>query len=280
MKKLLLTAFVFLSIILFSCKKNETHQTNSPVQYLPTSNPEGRNQEGTILLGISKRFVQQNTYGIEWTTIRYIPNTSFVSSYTDSFSALPANGYPGSKSFYYTYSYDNAFNLLGILDANDTIKIISNNLGQVQKLYGGTGFESYHYNDASQIINDSTFIYPNNNLDGYVNYSYDNIGNLVQASVWNNSVDSTIFQNEADVYFSYDNQAVYRVLIPSGTVIILLAIRNSQSMVHLEIPHAIIIIRFRKTKSIQQFKHSLFNRPAFLGREIVYLSLYLNTTFL
>ena len=205
MKKLLLTAFVFLSIILFSCKKNETHQTNSPVQYLPTSNPEGRNQEGTILLGISKRFVQQNTYGIEWTTIRYIPNTSFVSSYTDSFSALPANGYPGSKSFYYTYSYDNAFNLLGILDANDTIKIISNNLGQVQKLYGGTGFESYHYNDASQIINDSTFIYPNNNLDGYVNYSYDNIGNLVQASVWNNSVDSTIFQNEADVYFSYDN---------------------------------------------------------------------------
>jgi hypothetical protein len=136
MRKLLLTAFVFSFIILISCTKNESHQTTSTVQYLPTSNPEGRNQEGKVLLGISRRFVQQNTYGIEWTTIRYIPNTSFVASYTDSFSALPAKGYPGSPSFYYTYSYDNAFRLLGILDANDTIKFISNNVGKCKNCLG------------------------------------------------------------------------------------------------------------------------------------------------
>jgi hypothetical protein len=75
----------------------------------------------------------------------------------------------------------------------------------VQKLFGLTGLESYQYNASSQIINDSTFLYPNNKLDGYINYSYDNTGNLVQAAVWNNTLDSAIFQNEANVYFGYDN---------------------------------------------------------------------------
>ncbi len=196
MRKYFLIPAFFFTVIIISCSKKDS----CPAE---RSNPEGRNQEGTKLLGVSRVWNDQ----VQWSTIYYVPNSNRIAKMIDSAMVLSNPGEAAFEETVVIYDYDANGKLTDLHTGNTLTHFVYDVNGRIiQQISMPQGTIHYAYDQNGRIAEDSSFNLVDNRYENKLRFTYDPAGNVLSEEEWNYDASSNGLVKIATSTFIYDDK--------------------------------------------------------------------------